>query len=317
MSQVVRVVSTSVLESNRAETPVNDSVLALDPASAMRTPSPVPQPDALAPPALWAKIEATSQMKAKMGPKKTLLAGIVAGVFVGLGAMLAMTVGGGSPAIAAGGNPGLKMYLQGLVGLPMALTIILVCGAELWTGNTMFMAAGYFGGKVTKEDVATNWAYSYLGNIIGTTLMALICVAGGCLAGPSVETSKAVSIAFTSLSPMACFLKGIVANAIVCCAIAIATASRDLIGKIFGVLLLVPAFVSMGMQHSIANMFLIPNGMLHGSGVSFGAYLGNVITCTLGNMVAGVLLAMAYHHLYLAEAKPAGALSRGSSKLLN
>lgn len=253
------------------------------------------------PPATFAAAVVTGTAKAGLKSWKTLLLGVMAGAYIGLGGLLALRVGGAMPGIADA-NPGLQRLLLGVVGLPTGLTLVLTAGGELFTGNTMLMSAAYLAGSVKPRNVALNWILSFIGNLIGSLLLVKLVIATGILsgAGSGAAAAAAIASAKTSLPFMQAFWRGVACNWLVCLAVYIANAAGDLTSKFIAILLPISAFVAIGLEHSVANMFLIPMGMKVGANVGIKAFLfKNLLPVTLGNIFAGVtLISVVYFFVY-------------------
>lgn len=235
--------------------------------------------------------------------QKVLVMGAMAGVYLGLGGLLSSVVGGNCPGLVAS-NPGLQKLLVGAFGLPTGLMLVLICGAELFTGNTAFVTAAAIEGKATASQVARSWAASYLGNLAGSVLFVAAVAASGLLVGTAACAPQAVAVAKTSLPFFTAFVRGILCNIFVCLAIWQATAATTLTGKFVGCWLPVSAFAAIGFEHSVANMFLVPLGIALGAPVTVGAFLtANLLPVTLGNMLGGILVALAYGFSYGALGK--------------
>lgn len=234
--------------------------------------------------------------KSKLGVWQTFLFGLLAGVYVGMGALLALTVGGACPGILQT-NPGLQKLVLGTFGLPFGLMMVINCGAELFTGNTAMVTAAVYEGKATWAQLMKNWTWSYLGNLLGSLGFVWILVQAGTM-GTAAATG--VAVAKTSLTFGQAFLRGILANWLVCLAIWMASAASTLPGKIIGVWLPISAFVAMGFEHSVANMFFIPWGIASGANITLAQFITqNLIPVTLGNIVGGAFcVATVYSALF-------------------
>lgn len=286
----------SVKNPNSNSTPLAPSV------SAPSTSVPVFQPLQSPAGALETAV-ALGAAKAAMPAFKVLLLGILAGAYIAIAATLALTVGGAVPAIAAA-NPGLQKLLFGLVGLPFGLTMVLTAGGELFTGNTALITAALLSKRATLRGLLRNWIASFAGNFIGSLLVVGLIAVAGVLSGPSLATAIAIAKAKTSLSFVTAFARGIGCNWLVCLAVWLASSAKDMSGKFTAVVLPITAFVAMGFDHSIANMFLIPMGMVSGaSSVSVKAFLlNNLLPVTLGNIIGGAILVAATYHLVYRQA---------------
>lgn len=223
-----------------------------------------------------------------------LLLGILAGAYISLGALLALSVGGNIPGILST-NPGLQKFIFGAIGLPIGLWLVVSAGGELFTGNVVLGTSTILkgGNGVSVGDVARNWGWSYVGNFIGSLLVVGLVMASGVMAvgSGSALTSVKIATGKVGLKWGAAFWRGVACNWLVCLAVYLASATKSVVGKFAAVWLPVSSFVAMGFDHSVANMFLIPMGMALGAKVSTRAFLlANLVPVTLGNIVGGALL---------------------------
>merc|ERR1719416_137967 len=167
----------------------------------------------------------------------------------------------------------------------------LVTGAELFTGNTMLVAGSYAEGKTTLPEIAKSWVASYAGNFVGSLLLAFLAFKSGTLG--AVPASVAIATAKCSLPFATAFVRGILCNWLVCMAVYMASGCASLIGKMVAVWFPISAFVALGLDHSVANMFMIPLGMMRGAEISIADFfIKNLIPVTLGNIVGGFLCVM-------------------------
>ena len=250
------------------------------------------------PPAVYYALVGASKAKAGFSNGKTLVLGFAAGCLIGIGALLMTVVGGGSPALASA-NPGLSAFLKGAVGLPGGLTLVVLTGAELFTGNVMVMMSGFLSGAVEAADLARNWAVSYLGNFVGSVFLAWMAVQAKTVASGG-GAAVGIAVAKCSIPFSVAVAKGVLCNWLVCLAVWSAIASNSVAGKILGIFLPISCFVALGFEHSIANMFLIPHGMFNGAAVSWGEMMmNNIVPVTLGNVLgAAVFVAGIYWYAY-------------------
>lgn len=238
-----------------------------------------------------AKVSATRTRK-----KRILVQAILAGAFIAFGGTLSLIVGYGFPSIAAD-NPGLQKLLCGCM-FPIGLILVVVLGAELFTGNNALLIPPYMRRKATATDIIVNWSIVYIGNLIGALLFTYFLVhATGLLKAPLYHDAIiGIGSAKLSMSWWTVFLKGVGANWCVCLAVWLALSGKTLIDKCLGCWLPVMAFVALGYEHSIANMFYLPAAMLEGA--QFGPWDAtwlNIIPATLGNIVGGSLLVGCVH----------------------
>lgn len=238
--------------------------------------------------------------KSSFSVEKTFMLSVLAGIQIGFGALLLTVVAGGSPALAAA-NPGLHKFLAGAVGLPTGLSLVVLTGGELFTGNVFVMIAGLLSKRVTVAALATNWSVSFVGNFVGSLLAAALAVGAKTVtAGPMLAASMGIAATKVSFPFWVAFCKGLLCNWLVCSAVFLAMGSQQLSGKVLSIFMCVSAFVAMGYEHSVANMFLIPHGMMNGASVTVGQLLmDNIVPVTLGNIVGGgALVAFAYWFAY-------------------
>jgi formate transporter len=180
---------------------------------------------------------------------------------------------------------------MGAFGLPFGLIMTLVTGAELFTGNTALVTAAVMEGKTSKKNLIKNWIASYLGNFIGSLLLSYLAYKSGTL-GTSLG-AESIAIAKCSLPWDVAFVRGILCNWLVCMAVYMASGCSTMVGKMTAVWFPISAFVALGLDHSVANMFIIPLGMFRGAEISVAQmFTKNLIPVTLGNIVGGALCVM-------------------------
>jgi formate transporter len=167
--------------------------------------------------------------KAKASFAKILQLGVVSGAHIGFGAYLAISVGGACPQIAAA-NPGLQKMILGAFGLPFGLIMTLITGGELFTGNTALVTAAHQEGKITAKELGKSWLASYVGNFIGSLLLAYLAYKSGTLGDSPAAVNMA--LAKCSLPWDVAFVRGILCNWLVCMAVraVIIGSERDRIG---------------------------------------------------------------------------------------
>ncbi len=237
-------------------------------------------------------IEKTYEMAAKKcsySLSKTLTMSAMAGAYLSMGAALSILAGFGFPDAAAG-NPALSKILMGLA-FPLGLALIMVLGADLFTGNTATIVPAMLQRRISVGSYARNITLVWIGNFIGSLIFAYFFVhLTGVLSGECWrEGLESVAMGKCSNPMYKTFLKGIGANWFVCLAVWMSITSNTLVGKVVGVWLPVSAFVALGYEHSIANMFFIPTAMMQGADISIVTLFKNLIPATLGNIVGGAL----------------------------
>jgi ferredoxin-nitrite reductase len=253
-----------------------------------------------------------SVAKAALSPLRTFVLGVLSGAHIAFGAYLLLSVGGASPALAAA-NPGLQKILCGVFGLPFGLMMTVIGGGELFTGNTAFLTTGVVEKKVAVRDLVKNWVVSYLGNFVGALLLAVLAFHAGTLGdGPA---AAAAAVTKTSLPAGTAFLRGVLCNWLVSMAVYMASGCSSAASKMVVIFFPISAFVALGLEHSIANMFLIPLGILRGAKVSYADFLlKNLLPVTLGNIVGGAgCVGLGYAAAYGSFLSRVASVARGAA----
>lgn len=253
------------------------------------------QPDSLSPAAIEAKAESLAVTKSTMASGRLWVSAMLAGAFIAFGASYFLTfLGDTTIPFAVGRIVGGLCFCLGLI-------LVICCGSELFTGNSL-MICGKLSHKISWRDLARNWVIVYFGNMAGALLIvALICGANTMALNGGGVGDAMVSVAQGKLSPgwFTLLCKGILCNTLVCLAVWIGYGARTIVDKVVGILLPISAFVAIGFEHSIANMFFLPMGMIAQS-MGYGAtnpfpidFLGmvyNLSAVTLGNIIGGAIL---------------------------
>ena len=226
---------------------------------------------------------------------------ILAGVYIAFGGVLSVILGFGFPEITAA-NPAMQKLLSG-AAFPIGLILVVVLGAELFTGNNAMLMPSWLMKRCSAWDIIVNWTLVYLGNFVGALLFVYMLVYLTGLLSPEPYHSSIIAVAQAkvSLPWLTAFLRGIGANWCVCLAIWLALSAKSSGAKMFGCWLPVMAFVVLGYEHSVANMFFIPAAMLEGAGITVSQMIvDNLIPVTLGNIIGGALFVGCVHaYLYL------------------
>lgn len=271
--------------------------------------------DALVPAAIARKAEAVGVAKAEMELGRLFVLAVLAGAFISLGALFStvVTAGGGSA-------PGVTRLLGGVV-FALGLVLVVVAGAELFTGNTLVIIA-FASRRVRLVRLLRNWAIVYLGNATGAIATAMLVVLSRRLeAGDGSIGVRAldIGVAKTSLSLPDAFVSGILANALVCLAVWLSMSARSVTDKVVAVVPPVAAFVAAGFEHSVANMYLVPVALFqrllarpdfwettstsadHYESITWATFVShNLVPVTIGNIVGGaVLVGLTYWFVYL------------------
>ena len=264
----------------------------------MTDPNPI---DAYSPAEIAARVEAAGIAKVKLPFLQTVTLGALAGTFISFGALFFILV-----TTDSGLAIGVERLLGG-VAFSLGLILVVIAGAELFTGNNLIVIA-WADRKITFVALLRNWVLVYVANFAGAFATALLVALSGVLdLGDGAIGAKAVAVAESkaALTFGEAFFRGIMCNALVCLAIWIAMAAHDVAGKILAIVFPITAFVALGFEHSVANMFMFPLGMIASpeaaaSGLTVGAFMANLVPVTLGNIVGGsVFVALVYYLIYI------------------
>jgi formate/nitrite transporter len=252
------------------------------------TDNPSPLTDAHSPREIANLVENLGVAKARTDALTLLVLAILAGAFISLGGLFFTVVVTKTQA-----GFGVTRMIGGL-SFCLGLVLVVVAGAELFTGNNL-LAMAWASRLIGTQDVLRNWVIVYIGNMIGClATVAFVAWAGiSALGGGAVgETAVQIAQAKAGLSTGAAFSRGVLCNALVCLAVWLAMGGRSVTDKILAILFPITAFVTMGFEHSIANWFFLPYGMvLDPQGpVTAAAALKNLAAVTAGNIAGGTLL---------------------------
>lgn len=259
--------------------------------------------DAYPPREIAHRVEELGVTKARLSALSILVLAILAGAFISMGAAFYMLVSTGSTA-----GFGLTR-LAGGFSFSLGLILVVVAGAELFTGNNL-TAMAWASGRIGIRDVLRNWILSYTGNVLGCLISALLVYwadLGSLSQGAYAETALKLAESKSALSPLAACCRGILCNALVCLAVWLTLGGRSVTDKILAILFPVSAFVALGLEHSIANWFFFPYAMLldEGSSLSLTGMVSNLVFVSLGNILGGTLLVSSVYWLvYLRKDNP-------------
>jgi len=220
--------------------------------------------------------------------KKILTLSFLAGAYISFGGLLSVIIAGGMPGIATS-NPGIVKFVFG-AAFPVGLMMVVMAGAELFTGNNAYFMPNVLSKKQKWTAPLRNWTLVYFGNFIGAILVAyfLTHLTNLVSADPWHKMVYNIAEAKTSNPFYKTFLKGIGANWLVCLALWMGMSSKQTSGKILGLWWPVMTFVTLGYEHSIANMFFIPLAIFEGANITWSSFIiDNLIPATLGNIVGG------------------------------
>lgn len=264
--------------------------------------------------------------------QKLLVLGFLAGAYIAFGALLSEIVAGGlsnGTITGAGGEvwklalpAGLVKFAAGAV-FPVGLMLVVIAGAELFTGNCMFASISVFNRESGFKGLAVNWTLVYLANLIGSIFVAFFLAykCGFFNAMPWAGWAATVANTKCGLDFATAFWRGVGCNWLVCLAIWLAISADDIVGKILAIWFPIMAFVTIGFEHSVANMFFIPLGIfvannpaaaatlasanitttnLIGSAGWYNFVITNLVPVTLGNIVgAALFVAALYWYVYM------------------
>ncbi len=270
--------------------------------------------DAYTPKEIAARIENLGVTKSTGDISRVFALAILAGAFIAFGAVFFTVVTYDLGSIAAG-----LMRLIGGFVFCLGLVLVVVAGAELFTGNNLIVMA-YVDGKVSLKQLLLNWGVVYIGNFIGAVgVLLLIYLSGHWQIGGGALGVKVLAIANAkvNLTWMEAFTRGILCNILVCLAVWLCFAGRTVVDKVLAIIFPITAFVAMGFEHSVANMYFIPAGLVVQTQAELvqlagvmnldnltlhGFLFNNLLPVTLGNIIGGsVFVGLFYWFIYLRD----------------
>ena len=255
--------------------------------------------DAYSPVQIAERVRDTALTKARLPLLSLVMLAVLAGAFVGLGALFYVIVLS---------DPTLGFAASRVLGgacFSLGLLLVVVAGAELFTGNNL-LAMAWAEGAVTTGDVLRNWLIVCVANFIGAAGLAVLVFLSGHadLNGGAIgRTYLEIAAAKSSLPWLTAFFRGVLCNVLVCIAVWMTLAGRSVADKAVAILFPITAFVAAGFEHSVANMYLLPMGFLlqaaAGEPLAFGGLARNLVPVIAGNIVGGsVLVALVYYVIY-------------------
>ena len=265
--------------------------------------------DCYSPREIAERVETVGVAKSNLPLLSMTALGVLAGGFIGLGALFA-TLFLSDPALSFA-------LMRGLAGVAFALGLILcvVAGAELFTGNNLLVMA-CVARRITVGKLLANFVIIYFTNLLGAAgLAALVALSGhGAMGGGAVgRTAVAIATAKVALPFGEAFFRGVLCNVLVCLAVWLAMAGRTVTDKLLAIVFPIAAFVAAGFEHCIANMYFIPLGILlkaqYGTAAAgaldWAAFLRSLVPVTLGNIAGGAgMVGLVYHIIYRRAAPP-------------
>lgn len=246
----------------------------------------------LRPPEISTALSDIGEKKASATVFELFVYGILAGIYIAFGSNVATSVLSGGKL-----DPGLARFLAGSV-FSVGLMLVLIPGSELFTGNIL-MTVGFIYRKYHFIKVLRNWLVVYFGNLAGALIIVWLVFKSGLLTQlgfmtPIGAVAVRIAEAKLDLSFTEALVRGILCNMLVCLAVIMCIASKTVTGKIFGIYFPIMAFVASGYEHSVANMYFLPIGlMVKGQFMShFFTIFNNLIPVTIGNIIGGLLLVL-------------------------
>ena len=273
--------------------------------------------DAYSPGEVARRVENVGVAKARLPLVQTALLGVLAGAFIGLGALVFTLV-------AADATLGFAASrLLGGLCFSLGLVLVSVAGAELFTGNNL-LAMAWADGRIATRELLRNWVVVCVANFVGAAGLAVLVWLSGhaSMNGNAVaETAVRIAVSKVALPWHEAFFRGVLCNVLVCMAVWMAMAARSVADKVLAIVFPITAFVAAGFEHSIANMYFVPLAMLlvesgtvaapAAHAPSWAGLAGNLVPVIAGNLVGGsVLVALVYHLIYR-KAAPSSELPPG------
>jgi len=276
--------------------------------------------DALLPPQMAERAETIGVAKSSMDAPRLFVLAILAGAFIALGAVFATTALAGSSALPWGP----ARVLSG-VAFSLGLILVVVGGAELFTGNNLIVMA-WASGRVSTPALLRNWAIVFVGNFAGAAATALaVCLAGIARGGNGAfgEAAFAIAQAKLALHPVQAVVLGMLGNALVCLAVWLGYSARTTADRILAIVPPISAFVAAGFEHSVANMYFVPYAIFvtaldpewlgaHAPAAGAAAptwrafLMRNLAPVTLGNIIGGAVLVGAVYWFVYLRGRPSG-----------
>lgn len=228
----------------------------------------------------------------KNNPAGYFLLSMLAGTFIGFGILLVFTISG-----LLDGAPYTKLIMGCCFGV--ALSLVVIAGGELFTGNNMVLTAGILRKTVTIADTLKLWIVCWIGNLAGAVLLALLFDLTGLYSDATLAAMTGAAAGKMTAGFMPLLARGMLCNTLVCLAVWSGFRAKSDAGKLIMIFWCLMAFFTTGFEHSIANMTLLTLAMLNNGGneaITMGGYWYNLLTVTLGNMLGAILfVAIPYH----------------------
>ena len=251
--------------------------------------------DAFSPSEIAERVETVGVRKARLPFVQLFTLGVLAGGFIGFGALYyTLVVSDPNLGFAA-------RRLLGGVAFSLGLILVVVAGAELFTGNNLLVMA-WAGRRISGGELLRNWVIAYAGNFVGAFGLAWLVVLSkqGAMNDNGVAAQiTAIAATKSSLPFGEAFFKGVLCNVLVCLAVWLAMAGRSVTDKILAVVFPISAFVAAGFEHSVANMYFLSAGFLLRRDLLNAGFIRNLLPVTLGNIAGGgIMVALVYFIVY-------------------
>jgi formate/nitrite transporter len=229
---------------------------------------------------------------AHLPKRKIFHQSVLGGCYVGFGGLISLMIAGNLGGVAVA-NPGIaKMAFAAL--FPVNLLLIVTSSAQLFTGNSATVAAAKFEGFVSWSDLWTSWSLSLAGNIVGCALFAKATMLGQIMNPGAAQLALATAAAKCSAPLVPTLIKAVMCNWMVSMAVFLSGAANDMAGKMVGCWFPISTFVGIGLEHSVANLFILPLALMLGANISLKTMIvKNLIPVIIGNAIAGSLIVAA------------------------
>lgn len=239
--------------------------------------------------------------KANLSFTRFMLLAILGGVFIAFGGLLSVVVAGGMPGVLST-NPGLVKFVSGAM-FPVGLIMVTIAGADLFTSDCAAMTLPVLQRHLPVSKLLKVWLWAYVFNFVGAMFVAYFMANKTGLVTSAPWSTYLHNLAQNKVSSdfITIFIKGIGANWLVCLGTWMGFAAKDVTGKSLGIWIPVMLFVTLGYEHSIANMFFIPAAIFSGADISWYQFgIVNLIPATLGNIIGGALfVGCLYWYIYM------------------
>ena len=282
------------------------------PAPDARSEAAAPSFDAYTPQQIAKRVEDSAAAKTALPVFSTVILGLLAGAFIGFGALYyTIVVSDATLGFAA------RRVLGGAV-FSVGLVLVVIAGGELFTGNNL-LAMAWVDGRISTRALLRNWSIALVANALGASGLAVLVVLSGHPSmndGAIARTAVAIAATKVSLPFWKAFMSGVLCNVLVCMAVWLSLAGRSVIDKAIAIMLPISTFVAAGFEHCVANMYFIPLGiLLRGqvdttaiagtASLDWAGYVHNLVPVIAGNIVGGSgLVALVYYLVYRTSSKP-------------